>query len=137
LPNYSYDIETSANTSESDPEETELGICYGVIHFIGIKIPVGSQGELHIQLFHGEDRLAPTNPDGNYSGDGDYFPIRDFFEIETGPASLKARTWNDSATRTRGVSVHIQILPREILIPEKKLTDYLIAFLRRFKVAIS
>ena len=137
MPNYSYDIVTSPNTSEEDPQETELMVSYGIIHFIGLKIPAGSQGELHVQLLHGEDRLAPMNPDGDYSGDGDYIPIRDFFDIMTGPASLKARTWNTSTTRDRSISVHIQILPREILIPEKKLTDYLIAFLRRFKVAVS
>jgi hypothetical protein len=114
----------------------ELMISYGIIHFIGLKIPAGSQGEAHIQLFHGEDRLAPINPDGDYAGDGDYIPIRDFFDIMTGPASLKARTWNTSTTRDRSISVHIQILPREVLLPESRLTDVIVAFLRRLRVPL-
>jgi len=136
MANYSYEISTDPNTLEGDPKETQLAICYGVIHFIGIRFPDGSQGELHVRLFHGEDPVTPTNPDGSYSGDGQYIPIREFYEIADGPSFLKARTWNDSTSKTRSCQVHIQLLPIEVLIPESRLTDVIVAFLRRLRVPL-
>jgi hypothetical protein len=136
MPNYSYEISTPAGTGEDPGKESELAICYGVIHFIGIRFPDGSQGELHVQLFHGKDPVAPTNPDESYSGDGQYVPIREFYEILTGPSFLTAKTWNDNASKARGCQVHIQILPREVLIPESRLTDVIVAFLRRLRVPL-
>jgi hypothetical protein len=136
MPNYSYEISTDPKTAENPGKESELAICYGVIHFIGIRFPDGCQGELHVQLFHGKDPVAPTNPDESYSGDGMYIPIREFYEIATGPSFLTAKTWNDSTEEPRGCQIHIQILPREILIPESRLTDVIVAFLRRLRVPL-
>lgn len=136
MPNYSYEISTAAGTAEDPGKETEIAIAYGVIHFVGIRFPSGSQGELHVQLFHGKDPVAPTNPDGNYSGDDQYIPIKEFYEITTGPGFLIVKTWNDNAIKARSCQVHVQILPKEVLLPESRLTDVIVAFLRRLRVPL-
>jgi len=136
LANYMYTISTPAGNTKTNPLETPLAISYGIIHFIGIYLVPGSQGECHVVLLHERDRVAPTNPEEDYSGDDTLWPIKEHYPIETGPAILTALTWNDSEDESRKAIINVQVLPEDILLPTNRLTDALQAFLQRLRVPL-
>ena len=131
-----YTISTPIDNDITNPLETSLAISYGIIHFIGIYLVPGSQGECHVVLMHGRDRVAPTNPEESYTGDDTLWPIKDHYPIDTGPATLTALTWNDNTEESRKAIINIQVLPEDVLLPTNRLTDALLAFLQRLRVPL-
>lgn len=114
---YSFDITVSANTLESDKQETRLKLTYGIIHQIDIIFPRGCAGLVYCHLNDALHQVFPTNPDGDFSGDG--FPItgKIFHEVAEEPFELQAWTWNKDDTYDHTITVRIWILKPWQLMP--------------------
>jgi len=137
MPFFSFSITIPYATTEEDPYTQDLTLIRGIIHYLAVYFPPGSQGEAHVRIFRKGSQIFPWNAEETARGDESTVgPPREWIELEEPPYMLTMEGTNDNETENRGVVIHIGILPREILLPEKRLTDYLIAFLRRFKVPI-
>jgi len=69
---YQTTISTPANTGEGSKKETSITLEEGIITYLRVLLPYGSVGLLHIQIYYGEDQIAPKG-EGSYHGDGDSF----------------------------------------------------------------
>lgn len=115
-----HNVSTPAGTLESAPQETELGLGYGILHRLDVAFPAGPQGLLHVAIDRDGRQLYPSNPQGNFAWDDEYIPNPVWFSLEHEPFAVVARTWNDDDELAHQVTLQFLILPREILQPARE-----------------
>jgi len=102
---YQTTISTPANTAEGSKKETSITLEEGIITYLRVLLPYGSVGLLHIQIYYGEDQIAPKGA-GSYHGDGDSFEIVHFnYPLQASPYELTVKTWNDDDTYEHEVDI--------------------------------
>lgn len=112
---YRFSIVTPANTLYSSKKRTVLKLTKGTIHQIDMRFPPGPQGVLHLQLARGRHQVWPTNPNGDFAGDGEIISGKEHREIRSAPSQLEAYTWNTSTQYEHEVVIRIWVLKRMFL----------------------
>lgn len=107
-----------ANTPREQPHTQEIELTPGVIHRVIIIIPPGHAGLAHLQIKQGAHQVYPTNPDGDFHGDGNQIDFRDWYELEGAPYSMRLEGWNTDDTFEHKFLIGLGILPKWILLPQ-------------------
>lgn len=137
MPFFIYPITVPKATYEWSPVTELLPVIHGIIHHLSIWFSPGCQGEVGVRLFRRESQILPWNADAWALGDNNTAGgSPEWIELESAPYEIRYKAYNIGEYVDRDVIVQIGILPREVLMPEKKLTDYLVAFLQRLRVPL-
>jgi len=110
-------ITTPANTSAADYKTSMIKITDGVIHEVTIIFPAGCAGLVYFQLFDGGHQFIPSTYGQYLRGDAIDITSKEFYEINTAPRWLTARTWNLDTKYEHTVEVLVKILPKSVLLP--------------------
>lgn len=114
---YSAAVTIPANTTESNPHEEYLEVCFGHITQVSALFPAGHAGLTHLQIFYQTRPLFPTTPGQSLVGDGTQHTFNDRWPIFEVPAQLVLRAWNLDETYEHTIYVDISVLVPEILVP--------------------
>lgn len=117
---FDFAITTPANTTQAAPQRTTLELERGVIDLVHIAFPPGPQGLLHVEIRQGDSQVWPRNGQDGFAWDNFTIPFNPRFEISTSPAELVAVTWNDDDTFAHQVTLRFNIVPRELVFPDRQ-----------------
>jgi len=115
---YSYSILTAAKTGETTKKKTPMILGPGVIHWVRIRIPPGSQGLLHCHVNHHVHQIIPSNDDGNFFGDDEIIEYDEFYELKAPLTTVDAYTWNDDTEHDHTMILQFGVLPKWVLLPQ-------------------
>jgi len=137
MPYFVYPITVPKNTLEKDAVTARIRLQRGIIHHLEIWFSPGCQGNVGVRLFRKESQVLPFNADAWAIGDSSTVGgAREWLELESVPYDLRYKAYNLDEYVNRDFEVIIGVLPREILDPVSRLTDAVVAFLRRLRVPL-
>lgn len=116
---YDFPISTPANTTKAAPQRTLLTLHAGVIEQVHVAFPPGPQGLLHVQLERGGNPLWPNNQDDGFAWDDYTIIFAPAYELSAAPYHLEAITWNLDDTFVHQVTIRVNIVPRELVFPDR------------------
>jgi len=121
---YWFEKTTPANTAKKDALKTTLKLSAGVITHVWLLHPRGCHGLAHAVITENGHQLWPTNPDGDYHGNGVPMEFDECHELKP-PARLFLYTWNESVAYSHSVHVRITILPKWVAMPYLIVQDFI------------
>jgi len=114
---YSASVTIPANTTESDPHEEYLEVCFGTISQVFVLFPPGCAGLAHLQIFYQTRQIFPTTPGGSFTGDDTQYEFSERWPIYESPHELLLRAWNTDDTYEHTIIAEVSVLAPEILVP--------------------
>lgn len=114
---YAAGVTIPANTTEADPHEETLDLCYGRIREVSILFPAGHAGTTHLQIFYQTHQIFPTTPGESFTGDDTVHSFPENLEIHEVPHEVMLRGWNDSTENAHTIYVMLSVLLEEITTP--------------------
>jgi len=111
---YRKTIITPALTTEGSPLLSDLSVTNGLVYFLEIMFPSGSEGLLHVQIYDGSFPLWPSTPGESFMGDDIYLKYDDLYIKEKEPFSLRVVTWNDDDMYQHKVVVGVGLVGKDI-----------------------
>jgi len=116
---FDFAVSTPANTTEADPQRTDMPLVRGVIDQVQVHFPPGPQGLLHAVIYRAGSPLWPRNVGDSFASDD--FPIvfSPFYELEAEPLQLTAVTWNEDDSYAHQVNIRFNVVPRDLVFPDR------------------
>lgn len=114
---YGMTVTIPANTTEAEPYEKVLSLCYGQIKQVFILSPPGHAGLTHLQIFYQTRQIFPTTPGESFVGGGVTYEFEENWPIYEAPHEVLLRGWNLDDTHEHSFIVQLLVLPLEILMP--------------------
>lgn len=93
----------------------ELKLGRGILTEVRIVFPPGCAGLVHCRLLHQAHQLAPTNPEGDFSGDTYPQVYSEYFELFATPYLLVLEAWNDDDTFAHTIYLSLTVLPESVV----------------------
>jgi len=114
---YTASVTIPADTSEADPHEECLGICFGTISQVFVLFPPGHAGLTHLQIFYQTRQIFPTTPGESFSGDDTQYIFSEKWPVFEAPHELLLRAWNEDTEYEHTIYVQLSVLVPELLVP--------------------
>lgn len=108
---YELRISIPANTAKAAAVDTDLFLHAGTVTQVGIEFPKGCAGLVHVQIFHWERQLWPTNTDSDFIGDGAQIVFTEDYKVVDPPFIFTVREWNLDELYAHAPIVRLQIVP--------------------------
>lgn len=123
MPNYSYEKQFKAGTTEDSQEELEMPCHWGILTDVTITFRSGTDRLCHVHIDETLHQIYPTNPKGNYAFDGYTLHISGEYELLPGTTKIYLRGWNTgNYPHTVAVTFTIKI-PERLSTTEKLLRE--------------
>jgi len=107
---FEYDLTVPKNTPKSSPKKKSFKLIYGIIHQLEVMFPTGCAGLVHCTIHEELHQVFPTNPDGNFKGDGTLIKGKVFHELALEPYELQLLAWNEDNTYDHTITVRLWLL---------------------------
>lgn len=114
---YVFSYTPDATLTEASAHEFEMKLTGGIIHQVDVLFQDGCDHNHHVQIFHANFQLWPSNRNAELTGNATVISFREFYEIKSGDAPLTARVWSTHADTWKEVIIQIGLLPKRILQP--------------------
>jgi hypothetical protein len=110
VPFYEFDVLSPRSTPKESPTEVEAGFAAGVVTHVSVQIPRGCAGLVHGEIWRGDFKVWPTNPDGNLKGDAVIIDWDEEYTLEDEPLDLRLRVWNNDDTFPHTLTFRFAVL---------------------------
>jgi len=114
---YAATLTIPANTTEDDPHEKTVDLCYGQIKQVFVLFPPGHGGLTHLQVFYQTRQIFPTTPGESFTGGDTTYEFDENWPIYEPPLAVTLRAWNLDDTYEHSIIVQLLLLPLEIMMP--------------------
>ena len=114
------DITTGAAVSRLAPTRTDMIVPGGVVVWVSVWFPPGSQGTLKCRVVMGDTPIFPRNAGTWLSGDGQSIEWNEYIKTEAGANRLTIFTYNDDTSFSHLIQVRVNILPEWLADPRKQ-----------------
>ena len=115
---YVANISTPASTTQGDPVETRIPVTVGIVHRVKVGFPPGPQTDLNVAIDRGGSQVWPSGESVSWAWDDIVLDMPEWHEVDAEPLEFVVRTWNDDANFAHVCMVQLELLPREVLLPE-------------------
>lgn len=95
----------------------DLLLTPGVIHQVDVLFQDGCDHEAHVQIWHGNFQVWPSNRGATLRGNATVVSFREFYELKEGGSDLRAFIWGDGTIDDVEVVIQIGSLPKRIIQP--------------------
>lgn len=116
---FSQQVDTPANTSESNPLITAIKLFTGIIYHIDVYFPPGPSGLLGVQLQVGGHQVFPYNRGAWVIGDDVLFAYDDLMSFDISTEQLDIYTYNSDTVYSHKCLVNIGIVTEQQFINAK------------------
>ena len=106
---YSFALVIPANTPQSSPASLSCKLTAGTIERVDIQFPAGCAGLVHVSINHLLHQLAPNNPDGTFSSDGQTISFGEDYPLKAAPYAVTFKGWNDDDTFPHTITLWLSI----------------------------
>lgn len=114
---YAFSLELPTSHAADTVYKLDMKLTAGVIHQVDVLFQDECDHKQHIQIFHANFQLWPSNRGGNLRGNATVISFREFYEIASGDPPLTAHFWYDSSQTWKEVIIQIGLLPKRIIQP--------------------
>lgn len=114
---YVFSHTPTATLTEATAVELPLKLTPGIIHQVDVLFQDGCDHETHVQIFHGNYQVWPSNRGENLRGNATVISFREFYEVTSKLSTLTAHIWSEGATPWVEVIIHIGLLSKRIIQP--------------------
>ena len=114
---YDFAITIPAGTTEANPVEQVLELTHGIIHRVEVEFRSGTDFRVACRIYRFEHQIYPTNPDGDFRGDGRAIVFDDHYELLDEPYTLRVEGYSPTASYEHTIYIRIGILSPEVLQP--------------------
>jgi len=116
---YNFDLEIPAITTKANKVEKICTINYGIIRDVVIYFRGGCADLAHVEVFRGNQKIFPYNPEEDYAFDNYPVNFDAFYPILDAPYLLNLFGWNDDDTFSHTVTFMFNIIhPKATEIPQ-------------------
>ncbi|MBA7607362.1 hypothetical protein ES703_14521 [subsurface metagenome] len=103
--------------TEKTAYELDMKLTAGIIHQVDVLFQDGCDHNHHVQIFHANFQVWPSNRNAELTGNATVISFREFYEIKPSDPPLTAHIWSTHADTWNEVIVQIGLLPRKIIQP--------------------
>ncbi len=103
-----------ANTTQAQAVETDVSIHPGTVTVLEILFPTGCAGLVHVQILHWVRQIWPSNPNSDFTGNGDPMTFAEDYEVLDPPFFFTVRGWNTDELYPHTPIVRFQITPKQV-----------------------
>lgn len=117
---YVFSLELPLGHAHSTVYESQMKLTAGIVHQVDVLFQVDCDHLQHVQIFHANHQLWPSNRGANLRANATAISFREFYDIAPGDAPLTARFWydlTDPAHTWKEVIIQIGLLPKRIIQP--------------------
>lgn len=111
---YRSTITTLKGVTQANPKHTRFKVPKGLIYFLELYFPSGSEALLHVQIFDGGYQVWPTQHKESFAGDDIYLQYDDLYIKEREPFEFDIITWNDDDKYKHLVIVGFGVVTKDI-----------------------
>lgn len=106
------------HTTEATATPTNLRLTPGIIHQVDVLFQDGCDHAEHVQIWHRNFMLWPSNRGENLRGNATVVSFREFYEIVPAHTVLTAKAWTAEDTADIAeIIIQIGLLPKRIIQP--------------------
>jgi len=113
---YSASVTIPAETTEAEPHEEYLDICFGTISQVFVLFPPGHAGLTHLQIFYQTRQIFPSTPGEAFVGDDTQYEFSERWPISEAPHGVLLRAWNEDTEHPHTIIVELSVLAPEVYI---------------------
>lgn len=99
-----------ANTPETDPLKTEIMVAAGTLSEVAIYFPWGCAGLAHVQIWHNERQIFPTNLGASYHGNDLLIEFNENYPLPDSTNKIMLVEWNEDDTYDHTPIVRLTVL---------------------------
>ncbi|MBA7706408.1 hypothetical protein ES703_115262 [subsurface metagenome] len=114
---YVFSLELPTSHAHSTPYDLDIKLAAGVIHQVDVLFQDECAHKQHVQIFHANHQLWPSNRGADLRGNATVISFREFYELAPGESLLTATFWYDSGQTWKEVIIQIGLLPKRIMQP--------------------
>lgn len=114
---YAFETDPEDNWSDNAAFEIDMQLTAGIIHQVDVLFQDGCAHLQHVQIFHANFQLWPSNRGADLRGNATVISFREFYELSPGESLLTCRYWSVGAAAWSDVIIQIGLLPKRIIQP--------------------
>ncbi len=114
---YVFSHTPSGTLAEATAYELDMKLSAGIIHQVDVLFQDGCDHNHHVQIFHANFQIWPSNRGGELTGNATVISFREFYKIAPGDPPLTAHIWSTHASSFKEVIIQIGLLPKRIIQP--------------------
>jgi len=114
---YAFSLELPTGHAHSTVYELNMKLTAGIIHQVDVLFQDECAHKQHVQIFHANFQIWPSNRGANLRGNATVISFREFYEILPGDPPLTAKFWYDSTQTWKETIIQIGLLPKRIIQP--------------------
>jgi hypothetical protein len=111
VPFYEFDVVSPANTLRTAPTQLLARLTKGVVTRVAVQIPLGVKALTGAEIWRGDHKVWPQNPDGFFKGDDVIIEWDEDYLLEDEPLQLRLRVWNDDDSFQHTITFRFGVLP--------------------------
>jgi len=108
--NYELRLVVPKSTTEIAPVESTLTVHPGVVREVNVLFPRGCAQLAHAQILRWGQQVWPSDPNQDFSGDGETIDFVEEFHVEDPPYTFTLRAWNDDDTFPHTITLRVAVL---------------------------
>lgn len=124
MPNYTWDIEIPAGTTEKTPVRQKLKMVSGVIVTAKAKFAFGCHRLVKVRLLRSTFQVSPRSGGDWWTGDGETVTMLENYELDRKPLSLVFVGCSPLTRFVHTVTVRISVQPPELAYPWEIMRDF-------------
>jgi len=114
---YVYRHAVQDSETKASPREDDIHLTEGVIHQVDIMFQSGCDHDIHIQIWHANQQIWPTNRGESLVGDATIISFREFHPVAPGNQVLTIKSWSGGTVDDKYIEIHLGLLPKKIIQP--------------------
>lgn len=114
---YVFSHKPTETLTEATAYELEMKLTAGIIHQVDVLFQDGCDHNHHVQIYHANLQVWPTNRNAELTGNATAISFREFYEINRGDPPMTARIWSTHADTWKDVIIQIGLLSKRIIQP--------------------
>jgi len=127
---YEYSLTVPKNTPKTNPISLPIKLREGILTTFVVHVPLGVASTTYVQLYDGDNIIAPWLPDEAITGDGAEIALHPYYKIPHDDYVLTIKAWNISTQYDHTLRFRLEILPEDIVFPGKRVVQTLTNLLK-------
>lgn len=109
---YRYAVTIPKATLEAAPVKTIMNLPAGEVHQVEVGFPWGCAGLAHVQIYHSEHQMWPTNPGTSFAWNDYNVVMTESEDSAGGSDEWSIRSWNLDTRHDHTIVVRIGVLEK-------------------------
>ena len=111
---YRVSLQVPANTLITAPVTADIPAVRGVVYRVSVQFPFGCAGLVHVNIWHREFQLWPSNMGAYFSSDGQTIEFTEEYQLLELPYEFQVRGYSEDDTYSHKITVRVGMRQLEV-----------------------